>query len=183
MADVPIIETQRLLLRDWRDSDLEPWVAMNADPRVTEFFDRTYTRELSESQAAMMRERLARDGHGWWVVEIRGGPAFAGVIVLQEVPFVAPFTPANEIGWRFGVESWGRGYATEGAEAALDFAFWALGWREIVAFTAQQNLRSRRVMERLGMTRDSADDFDHPRLEPGHRLRRNVLYRISANAR
>jgi RimJ/RimL family protein N-acetyltransferase len=178
VAEVPTIETARLILRDWRDADLEPWIAMNCDPRVTEFFAKSYTRELSESAAATMREQLNRNGHGWWAVEVRGGPSFAGVIALQEVPFQAPFTPANEIGWRFAFDNWGRGYATEGARAALDFAFNELSWREVVAFTAATNVRSQRVMERLGMTHQPIDDFDHPKIEPGHPLRRHVLYRI-----
>lgn len=174
----PSIETPRLILRDWRDADIEAWVQMNADPRVTEFFARNYTRELSESLAAAMREQLDAKGYGWWAVEVRGGAPFAGVICLQEVPFQASFTPANEIGWRFSVENWGRGYATEGARAALDFAFNELAWHEVVAFTAASNLRSQRVMERLRMTHDPGDDFDHPRIEPGHPLHRHVLYRI-----
>ena len=180
MAEVPTIETPRLILRDWRDCDLESWVAMNADPRVTEFFPLTYTRTLSEASAAAMRRALAENGYGWWAVEIRGGAPFAGVIALQKVPFQARFTPANEIGWRFSFESWGHGYATEGAAAALDFAFNQLKWREVVALTTVSNERSRRVMERLGMTHDHADDFDHPKIEPGHPLRRHVLYRIKA---
>jgi RimJ/RimL family protein N-acetyltransferase len=167
-----------LILRDWRDDDLEPFTAMNADPRVTEFFAKSYTRALSESAAVAMREQLRRDGYGWWAVEVRGGSRFVGVIALQAVPFEAPFTPANEIGWRLSVENWGRGYATEGARAALDFAFGELRWYEVVAFTAAANARSRRVMERLGMTHDPSDDFDHPKIEPGHPLHRHVLYRI-----
>lgn len=175
--------TPRLLLRPWREADLDAWAAMNADPRVTEFFVRPYTRELSESALRTMRAKLDRSGFGWWAVEVRGGAPFAGVIALQEVPFAAPFTPANEIGWRFSFEHWGRGYATEGARAALDFAFDELNWREVVAFTAASNLRSQRVMERLRMTHDSADDFDHPRIEPGHPLRRHVLYRTQNSNR
>ena len=178
MAEIPTIETPRLLLRAWRDEDVEAWVQMNADRHVTEFFARNYTREVSEATAAVMREQLDRNGYGWWAVEIRGGAPFAGVIALQTVPFDAPFTPANEIGWRLSVEHWGHGYATEAARAALDYAFDELGWPEVVAFTAASNLRSQRVMERLGMTHDSADDFDHPKIEPGHPLRRHVLYRI-----
>lgn len=178
MASVPTIETPRLLLRDWRDDDVDAWVQMNADPRVAEFLGRSYSRGFSEASAAAIRERLKRDGIGWWAVEVRNGPSFAGVIALQDVPFQAAFTPAHEIGWRFAAEHWGRGYATEGARAALDFAFKELQWQEVVAFTAATNLRSRRVMERLAMTFDPADDFDHPKLEAGHPLRRHVLYRI-----
>lgn len=177
---VATIETARLLLRPWRDSDVEPWVQMNADPRVAEFFPRIYTRELSQSTAQRLRADLERRGYGWWVVEVREGSAFAGVVALQEVPFSAHFTPAREIGWRFTPECWGRGYATEAALAALGFAFSRLGWNEVVAMTAAPNLRSQRVMERLGMSRDTGGDFDHPRIEAGHPLRRHVLYRIGA---
>ena len=178
MPAVPTIETPRLILRDWCDDDVEAYVRMNADPRVTEFFPLPYTRERSESNARVIREMLARDGFGWWAVDVRGGARFAGLIALQEVPFQTAFTPANEIGWRFTAEHWGHGYATEGARAALDFALRELGWREVVAFTAAVNTRSRRVMERLGMTYDPRDDFDHPKVEAGHPLRRHVLYRI-----
>ncbi|HYL26193.1 MAG TPA: GNAT family N-acetyltransferase [Candidatus Nitrosotalea sp.] len=178
MPAAPTIETPRLRLRDWRDSDVEAWAAMNADPRVTEFLGRTYTRELSESTARKIREQLGRHGFGWWAVEVRDGTPFVGVIALQAVPFDAPFTPANEVGWRFAAEHWGRGYATEGARAALEFAFNELQWPEVVAFTAASNVRSQRVMERLGMTRDPRDDFDHPKLDAADPLRRHVLYRI-----
>jgi 3-dehydroquinate dehydratase / shikimate dehydrogenase len=177
VARVPTIETPRLRLRDWRDSDVEAWVRLNANPRVTEFFHKRYTRVDCEASAAVIREQLERNGFGWWAVEVRGGAAFAGVIALQVVPFEAPFTPANEIGWRFAFEHWGRGYATEGARAALDYAFDELHWPEVVAFTAASNRRSRRVMERVGMTHDPTDDFDHPKIEPSHPLRRHVLYR------
>lgn len=182
MPRVPTIETPRLILRDWRDDDVEAWVAINADPRVTEFFPKTYTRDVSEASAAAIRAQLKRDGFGWWALELRGGPSFVGSIALQAVPFQAPFTPANEIGWRLGFEYWGHGYATEGARAALDFAFEELHWPEVVAFTAASNLRSQRVMERLGMTHDPRDDFDHPKIEGGHPLRRHLLYRIKASS-
>jgi ribosomal-protein-alanine N-acetyltransferase len=177
------IETPRLLLRHWKDSDIEPWMAMNADPRVTEFFSSTYTRAISEAAAMLRRRELDELGYGWWVVEVRGGAPFAGVVVLGEVPFEAHFTPAREVGWRFAPEHWGNGYATEGARGALEHAFAALGWHEVVAMTAVQNLRSQRVMRRLGMTRDPADDFEHPKVEEGHPLRRHVLYRIPKRQR
>jgi RimJ/RimL family protein N-acetyltransferase len=167
-----------LRLRDWRDDDVEAYAAMNADPRVTEFFVKEYTRAHSEAAAVAIRAQLRRDGFGWWAVEERDGNRFVGTIVLQSVPFHAAFTPAYEIGWRFASNYWGRGYATEGARAALDYAFADLHWPEVVAFTASNNLRSQRVMERLGMTHDARDDFDHPKIEPGHALARHLLYRI-----
>lgn len=174
----PILETERLILRPWHDEDIPHWVSMHADPRVMEFFQSTYTQDEAKEVAARLRLQLARDGYGWWIAEVKNGNRFAGTIALQKVPFDAHFTPAHEIGWRLTFDAWGNGYATEGARAVLDFAFSQLPCDEVVAMTAQINVRSQRVMERLGMQHDTADDFDHPRLEHGDRLRRHVLYRI-----
>lgn len=175
------MQTERTILRPWTDSDVEPWIALNADARVMEFFPSTYTRERAQGSAATLRERLERDGYGWWILEIKGGASFAGVIALQDVPFEAHFTPALEIGWRLPYDHWGHGYATEAARATLAFAFSELQRHEVVAMTAAINERSRRVMERLGMTRDPADDFEHPAVACGHPIRPHVLYRIKPN--
>lgn len=172
------LETPRLTLRPWRDGDLDAWAAMSIDARVMEFFPAVSDRERAKATASRLSAALQRDGYGWWVAEVKGGTPFAGVIALQEVPFEAHFTPALEIGWRFAFDAWHHGYATEGARAALTFAFEELAREEVVAMTAVANVRSQGVMQRLGMTRDPADDFDHPLIEPGHRLRRHVLYRI-----
>jgi 3-dehydroquinate dehydratase/shikimate dehydrogenase len=174
----PVIQTHRLILRPWRDEDVAPWADMNADERVMEFYTNTYTREHAREMAAYLRMRLEQDGYGYWVVEIKEGSRFAGILALQNVPFEAHFTPAFEIGWRLQFDAWGHGYATEGARALLDFAFDELHRDEVVAMTAVLNVRSQRVMERLGMTHEPADDFENPRVEPGHRLRPHVLYRI-----
>lgn len=179
MPIVRPIETPRLVLRGWHDADIEPWVHMNADPRVMEFYPAVQTRAESESSALGMRTRLERDGYGWWVVEIKGEARFGGVIALQPVPFDAPFTPALEVGWRFPYANWGHGFATEGATAALEFAFERLHRDEVIAVTSTLNLRSQRVMQRLGMTRDPREDFDNPRVAEGHRLRPHVLYRTA----
>jgi len=177
-----IIETPRLILRGWTDDDLEPWCAMNADPRVTEFFPVPFPRERSLALAAAMREELEHRGYGWWIAEVKDSSAgkFDGTIALTKIAFQAHFTPAVEIGWRLPFALWGNGYATEGARAALDFGFNRLQLDEIVAITAVPNGRSQRVMQKLGMTRDPRDDFDHPKIEPGHRLARHVLYRMRA---
>ncbi len=177
------LETPRLVLRDWCDADVEPWSRMSADPRMMEFFPETYDRARSESSAAAMRAQLEADGYGWWAVEVKGGPAFAGIIALQLVPAEMPFAPAMEVGWRLAFEVWGHGLATEGARAALSFAFERLRRDEVVALTAATNLRSQRVMQNLAMSRDPAEDFEHPKLEPGHPLRKHVLYRINREAR
>jgi RimJ/RimL family protein N-acetyltransferase len=174
------IKTPRLLLRHWEDADIEPWVAMNLDPRVTEFFAWSFSREIAVERAEQRRRELDQPGHGWWVVEAPGVTSFAGIVTLNEVAMEAHFTPAWEIGWRFARQFWHRGYATESARGVIDFAFNTLGLKEVVALTAVTNVRSQRVMQRLGMTCDRADDFDHPKVDKGHPLERHVLYRISA---
>ena len=177
-----MLETERLLLREWREDDFEPFARMCADPRVMEFFPATLTRE--ETAAAMERGRahFAKHGFGWWAAELKETGAFIGFIGLAVPYFEAHFTPCVEVGWRLAAEYWRRGLATEGARASLRYGFEVLGLAEIVSFTSVANVRSRRVMEKIGMTHDPADDFDHPRIAEGHPLRRHVLYRLRANA-
>ncbi len=170
--------TPRTLLRPWRDDDLAPYAALSADPLVMEHYPAPYTRAESEESFARIRAHFERHGFGLWVLEIRDDPGFAGFVGLQIPTFETHFTPCIEAGWRLADKYWGKGYATEAARAALAFAFDELGKDEVVAMTVPGNLRSRRVMEKLGMTRDPADDFDHPRLPAGHPLQRHVLYRI-----
>ncbi len=181
MSDAPVtLRTQRLLLRPWRPADFAPFAELNADPRVMEFFPRLHDRAESDAMAARIAERIERDGYGLWAVEVPGEISFAGFVGLQVVPFEAHFTPAIEVGWRLAHGAWGRGFATEGAREALDFAHRKLGYGEVVSMTAAANVRSRRVMEKLGMIRDAEDDFDHPRVPEGNPLRRHVLYRHRA---
>jgi RimJ/RimL family protein N-acetyltransferase len=174
------IRTIRLILRRWRDEDLAPYAALNADPRVMEHFPSVLSREESDAQAARIRKHLDDHGFGLWAVEVAGGAPFIGFIGLQHVPFEAAFTPAVEVGWRLAFDAWGHGYATEGARAALEYGFGALGLRQIVSMTVSSNERSWRVMERLGMKRAHGEDFDHPRLPEGHPLRRHILYRVAS---
>jgi RimJ/RimL family protein N-acetyltransferase len=173
------IETERLILRNWRESDREPWAAMNADPRVREFFPALLTRDQSDGWIASFMAWQARDGFTFWAVEEKASGALAGFTGLTRVDFEAAFAPAVEIGWRLAHRFWGRGYATEAARACLDYGFNALGLPEIVSFAVVANVRSRRVMERIGMIRDPAGDFDHPRLPAGHPLRRHAFYRLA----
>lgn len=172
------LRTPRLVLRQWRDDDRAPFAALNADPGVMEHFPGVLSRGQSDALAARIAAGIDDRGWGLWAVETIDGAAFAGFVGIQPVPFDAPFTPAVEIGWRLDREHWGQGLATEGARAALEFGFATLGLDEIVAMTVPGNARSRRVMDKLGMRRDPADDFDHPRIAAGHRLRHHVLYRI-----
>jgi RimJ/RimL family protein N-acetyltransferase len=173
------LHTARLLLRGWRDSDLAPLAALNADPEVMEHFPSTLSRAQSDGVADRIVAALKRRGWGLWAVEDNSTGTFIGFVGLNPVPFEAPFTPAIEIGWRLARPSWGSGLATEAASAVLAHAFGPLGLEELVSFTPTTNLRSQRVMQKLGMRHDPADDFDHPSLPDGHRLRRHVLYRIT----
>lgn len=172
----------RVVLREWTDADLAPFAALNADPEVMRYFPGCLTRTESAALAARIRERLRDDGYGLWALEIPGVAQFAGCVGLAVPSFAAAFTPCHEIGWRLARACWGRGYATEAAQMAVEFAFGALGLASLVSFTARTNIRSQRVMQRLGMTHDPSDDFDHPRLPPGHPLRAHVLYRLERHA-
>ena len=177
----PFLTTGRLLLRGWRDEDRPPFARLNADPQVMEHFPAPLGRSESDAFVDRMIAAFDRDGFGLWAVERRSDGAFLGFTGLSAPTFEAHFTPCVEVGWRFAREAWGHGFATEAARAALGFGFDELGLDEIVSFTTPGNRRSTAVMERLGMTRDPADDFDHPRLAAGHPLRRHVLYRLSAD--
>ncbi|WP_329123290.1 GNAT family N-acetyltransferase [Streptomyces sp. NBC_01465] len=172
---MPELRTDRLLLRQWQDSDLEPWAAMNADPEVRRHLGALLTREESDAGVALMRAEFGERGFGWWALEVRESGEFVGRAGLDVVMEGLPYTGVD-VGWRLTRSAWGNGYATEAARACLDFGFGTLGLREIVASTTVHNLRSQAVMRRLGMTRDPADDFEDPSVPEGP-LRRCVLYR------
>jgi RimJ/RimL family protein N-acetyltransferase len=180
MITAPTIRTVRLHLRLWRDEDLPAFAALNADPRVMEFLPKPLDRAESDGRVARICDHFARHGFGLWAVEIPGVADFVGFVGLSVPDFETHFTPCVEVGWRLAHEHWGKGYATEAARAAVAFGFQRLTLDEIVSFTVPANRRSRGVMERIGMTRTSADDFDHPSLPEGHPLRRHVLYRYRA---
>jgi ribosomal-protein-alanine N-acetyltransferase len=172
------MRTQRLLLREWRDDDRTPFAALNADPRVMEHMPQLLSR--ADSDAFVDRIRAHFDTHGYGLFALEAAGAFIGFVGLQHVPFDAHFTPAVEIGWRLAHDAWGNGYASEAAREVLRYGFADQKLSEIVSITIAANQRSWHVMERLGMTRRSEDDFDHPRLADRHPLRRHVLYRIRA---
>jgi RimJ/RimL family protein N-acetyltransferase len=178
MSTLHQIQTPRLILRLWRDSDYEPFAAMNADPRVREHFPNVLSRAESDASAERIRAHFEKHGFGLWAVEVRDGADFIGFTGLAHPSFAAPSGSTVEIGWRLAFEHWGRGYATEAAKHALAAGFEQLGLPEIVAFATVGNVRSRRVMEKIGLTHNSADDFDHPLLPPEHRVARHVLYRL-----
>lgn len=172
------LTTERLILRPWRDQDLAPFAAMNADPRVMAHFLKPLDRGASDALAGRIRALIDGFGFGLWAVEVPSVTVFAGFVGLNPVPEDLPFAPAMEVGWRLAAEHWGRGYATEGARAALDFAFNRLELAEVVSFTVPGNRRSIAVMERLGLVRDVTADFEHTAIPPGHPLRPHWLYRI-----
>jgi len=181
MSAGPTLTTDRLLLRPWRDDDLLPMAALNADPRVMEFMPKLLSREESDALVARIRAHFAERGFGLWCVEVAGIAPCAGWVGLSVPAFQTAFTPCVEIGWRLAAEHWGYGYATEGARAALRYGFESLGLDEIVSFTVPANVRSRAVMESIGMTHHADEDFEHPVLPEGHPLRRHVLYRLTRN--
>lgn len=151
---------------------------MNADPVVMQFFPETYTEERTRRFVERIHECWAERGYGLWAVERKDTAHFIGYVGLWPATFAAHFTPAVEVGWRLAADQWGHGYATEGARAALDSGFETLGLDEIVSFTSTLNVRSIRVMERLGMRRDATGNFEHPNVPEGHPTRAHVLYRI-----
>lgn len=175
------LQTERLTLRPWREQDFELFAQLNSDPKVMEYFPGLLSRENSDLFAHKVASGIKERGWGLWAVEVPGVADFIGFIGLAPVNFDAAFTPAIEVGWRIAHPFWGRGYAPEGARAVLKYAFEQLGLEEIVSFTAVDNQRSRKVMEKIGMYHDPSSDFDHPRLSEGHKLRRHVLYRIKKN--
>jgi 3-dehydroquinate dehydratase / shikimate dehydrogenase len=175
------IKTKRLILRPWSDEDLEPFAQMNADPHVREYFPGLLSRQESNASVKVMSDHIQRCGWGFWAASLALTGEFIGFIGLEDVHFTAPFNklaPAVEIGWRLAFNYWGKGYATEGALAALEYGYEKLNLEEIVSFTAVVNQRSRHVMEKVGMHHSLEDDFDHPKLSEGHLLRRHVLYRL-----
>lgn len=174
-----VAETERLILRHWHQSDREPFARINADARVMEFMPALLTRNESDALADRIEAHFRQRGFGLCAVELRENNSFVGFIGLAVPIFQAHFTPCVEIGWRLSADCWGQGLATEGARRMIQYASEVLRLRSLVSFAVPANIRSRRVMEKLGMRYDPKDDFDHPSLTEGHPLRRHVLYRLS----
>ena len=172
------LETPRLRLRQWRDSDREPFAALNADPEVMRYFPGLQTRESSDRTIDVWSAELAERGWSNWAVETLETGTFIGFAGISVPKRALPFMPCVEIGYRLAKAHWRKGYATEAAQAALRAGFLDVGLGEIVSFTALVNRPSRAVMERLGMV-NSGEDFDHPALPEGSELRRHCLYRLT----
>jgi ribosomal-protein-alanine N-acetyltransferase len=175
-----VLETQRLVLRPWRDADLAPFEVIGADPAVMAYMPACRTPAESAVVAAGIRRHFEAHGYGLWALEQVADRRFVGYLGLSNVTFGAPFTPAVELAWMLARDRWGQGLATEAGRAVVDFAFDELGLASLVAFTTHANVRSRNVMARLGMKHDAPGDFLHPRLPEGHPLRPHVLYRLEA---
>ena len=174
------IETDRLLLRAWKEEDLIPFVKLNADSRVMEHFPKLLTIAETEAMIKVINDRYQKNGFCLFAMELKATGEFIGLNGLNIPSYETVFSPFVEIGWRIAFEFWNKGYASEGAIASLKYGFETLELKEIVSFTATENLRSQRVMQKIGMTRDVNGDFDHPSLAKDHRLSRHVLYRIKA---
>jgi RimJ/RimL family protein N-acetyltransferase len=177
-----IIETDRLILRTWKEEDAEPYYQINQDPKVIEFLRGPLTIKQCRDFTVAANRHQDELGYTLWAAELKENGVLIGFIGLNDPDFFSasdlPFTPHIEIGWRLGSQYWGKGYATEGAKACLAYGFEKVRLSEIVSFTVPQNLRSIRVMEKIGMKRDPKGDFEHPKLAPDHRLSKHVLYRI-----
>ncbi|MGH9781994.1 MAG: GNAT family N-acetyltransferase [Candidatus Acidiferrales bacterium] len=183
-TDAPMIATERLILRPWKDEDLAPFAAMNADPQVREFFPGRLTKEQSDASARRIQAACSIDRFCLFAAELRATDEFIGFIGLTTLDFSIPGVaqPTVEIGWRLARAHWGKGLATEGAQAAVRYAFDTLRLKEIVSITVPANIRSRRVMEKIGMKHIPALDFDHPHIPEGHPLRRHVLYLLKSES-
>lgn len=171
------IRTARLLLRQWCDDDLEQVVEMNADPKVMEFIGPPLNKDQTKAMMERARVSWEKRGYGRFALEVLESGSVIGFVGLAQTRIDAHFAPAVEIGWRLSTKYWGHGYATEGALAVKEFAFENLELTEIVSFTSEHNLRSRRVMEKIGLLRNPVDDFQHPNSSLNDTLRDNVLYR------
>ena len=170
--------TERLLLRQWRDTDIARFGKINADPKVMEYFPSTLSEEESQTMAQKIRSRIERNGWGFWAVESISDKEFLGFIGLNEPDYQLPVSPCIEVGWRLGTEYWGNGYATEAAKKCLEVGFDTLNFSEIYAFTPVSNNRSRAVMVRIGM-KNTFSNFEHPLVPEAHKLREHVLYKIT----
>ncbi|WP_299819303.1 GNAT family N-acetyltransferase [uncultured Roseibium sp.] len=181
MTEPVFLQTSRLLLRAWREEDVDPFAEMCADPDVMRYFPEPLSREKSELLISRCRQKQAKHGFSMSPVEAKAGGEFLGFVGLSRPDYVAPlpFDPCVEIGWRLKQSAWGKGYASEAARAWLRFGFETIELEEIVAFTIPENFPSQKVMQRIGMRRDHDGDFLHPSLPRDHPVAPHVLYRLS----
>ena len=172
-----VIRTERLGLRFWKPEDLEPFAKMNSDPEVMKYFPAPMTMKESKEALDRIVSHFSNYRYGLFVLEMLEDRRFIGFTGFNRPAFESYFTPCVEIGWRLIIEAWGKGYATEAAAACLEYGFDALRFREVYSFTSVLNKSSERVMQKIGMEKEG--EFDHPKIEQGHPLRKHVLYKIS----
>lgn len=170
-----MIETDRLILRAFRDEDRAPFAAINGDPRVGDWLGGVRDRAATDELIDRINAGIAANGYDFWAAERKSDGVLVGMIGLR-LELHDPPAPCFEMGWRLAVAAQGQGLATEGARAVLDWGFANLQTDEILAWTADTNVRSQAVMRRIGMSHDPARDFDHPRLAEDHPLRRHVVF-------
>lgn len=178
---IPKIETQRLLLREWRPKDILPFSKMNSDAEVMRYFPKTLSIEETEGFVSRIEDHWHQKGFGLWATELKSTHEFMGFIGLATATFKASFTPCVEIGWRLDKKFWNQGLATEGAAAVLDFGFKNIRCEQIFSFTSRLNLPSQRVMQKIGMNRAKNYDFEHPKIEIGNPLKAHVTYLKECN--
>jgi ribosomal-protein-alanine N-acetyltransferase len=177
-----VIETPRLLLRQWRDEDRVPFAAMSLDPDVMETLGgNLLTKEQSNDYIDRAQAHIEAHGFGKFAVERREDGAFLGAVGLTPIASDLPLPRGFEMGWRLARAAWGRGYASEAARAAIADALGPCGLPEIFAFTSLPNLRSQAVMERAALTRRPELDFDHPALPVGHPQQIHMVWSAKAS--
>lgn len=172
------LETERLILREWKDEDRSIFARMNGDPMIMEHMPRALDEKASNKLVDRFQKHFKEHGYGLYACERKSDGAFMGFVGLETVIIDVPFKPAVEIAWRLDYEYWGHGYATEAAQRVLQHAFEELNLKEIVAFSVHDNARAIHIIEKLGMKRDPKGDFDYPGLAKGHPLGRFSLYRL-----
>ncbi|MCB0379144.1 MAG: GNAT family N-acetyltransferase [Bdellovibrionales bacterium] len=177
-SNLPSYRTERLILRPWKEEDFDFFAQLKSDHEVMRYFPKLLGRQESNEVAHKIINSMNQNKFGIWMVEETNHHERVGIVGLQRVNFAAHFTPAVEVGWKLARQHWGKGYATEAARKSLELGFTDFGLEEIVALTIPENQASRKVMERLGMTYNPDEDFEHPKIEPGSRCSKHVIYRI-----
>ncbi len=174
-----IIETERLILRTWKEEDIEPYFLINQDSKVLKYLLGPLTREHIQEVIERMNAQQNERDYTLWAAELKSSKQMIGFIGLNYTDWKSKFTPNVEIGWRLGSQYWGNGYAPEAAKACLDYGFNKINLKEIISFTVPSNAKSLKVMEKIGLKRDFKNNFAHPKLPHDHHLSQHILYRLN----
>ncbi|MFT2109991.1 GNAT family N-acetyltransferase [Marinomonas sp. 2405UD68-3] len=181
VEQIILLESERLILRQWQESDLEPFAALTSDPLVMQYFPAVLTRAESDALVKKLQNHITQHGWGFWAVELKATSECIGLVGMIHQNGDIPNAPFVEIGWRLSANHWRKGYTLEAARASLDFAFQTLGLNAVYAFTTLDNLPSIGVMEKLGMV-NQQQDFNHPSLPVDHPMSRHCLYKIERDS-